>query len=70
MNNCISEDGEVLSYDRYLWSQGRALYTFSALCNKIENREEYRRVADGLFEYLVNNGIIDAEDAENFDSGT
>lgn len=56
INNCISEDGRVLSYDRYLWSQGRALYTFSALCNKIENREEYRRVADGLFKYLLNNG--------------
>ena len=31
INNCISEDGTVLSRNRYIWSQGRALWTFSAL---------------------------------------
>ena len=56
INNCINEEGVVLSHDRYIWSQGRALYTFSALCTFIENREEYRRVADGLFGYLTKNG--------------
>ena len=56
VNNCITEDGKVLSRDRYIWSQGRALYTFSALCNIVENREEYRKVADGLFNYLLNHG--------------
>ena len=25
INNCLAEDGTVLSKDRYIWSQGRAL---------------------------------------------
>ena len=56
INNCLTEDGKVLSRDRYIWSQGRALYTYSALYNKIEKNPEYLRRADGLFNYLVKIG--------------
>lgn len=52
INNCLSEEGTVLSYDRYIWSQGRALWTFSAMYNRIEKRTEYFDFAKGLFEYL------------------
>ena len=52
INNCLSEDGTVLSKDRYIWSQGRALWTFSALYNRVEKNEEYLNVATGLFNYL------------------
>ena len=33
INNCLEDDGTLLSEDKYLWSQGRALWTFSALYN-------------------------------------
>ncbi len=56
LNNCIDEDGTVLSKERYIWSQGRALWTFSALYNKIEKKKEYLDVATGLFNYLLNTG--------------
>ena len=46
----------VLSRDRYIWSQGRALWTYSALYNRIEKKEEYLRRADGLFSYLTSIG--------------
>ena len=36
INNCLAENGTVLSKDRYIWSQGRALWTFSAMYNRIE----------------------------------
>lgn len=52
LNNCISEDGTVISKDRYIWSQGRALWTFSAMYNRIGKKEEYLKAADGLFNYL------------------
>lgn len=52
INNCIDEDGSLLSKDRYIWSQGRALWTFSAMYNRIEKRKEYLDMADGLFGYL------------------
>lgn len=59
INNCLSENGKLLSRDRYIWSQGRALYTYSALYNKIEKNTEYLKRADGLFNYLLGIGASD-----------
>ena len=56
INNCIAEDGSLLSKDRYIWSQGRALWTFSAMYNRMEKKQEYLDMADGLFRYLSNVG--------------
>ena len=54
INNCLAEDGTLISKDRYIWSQGRALWTFSALYNRIEKRQEYLEFAKGIFIYLLN----------------
>lgn len=56
INNCISEDGTILSKDRYIWSQGRALWTYSAMYNRIEKKQEYLDAATGLFNYLRKTG--------------
>ena len=56
INNCLNEDGTIISKERYIWSQGRALWTFSALYNRIEKKKEYLDVANGLFNYLLNTG--------------
>ncbi len=53
INNCLSEDGKVMSKDRFIWSQGRALWTFSALYNRVEKKQEYLDMANGLFNYLL-----------------
>ena len=52
INNCLTDDGTILKKDRYIWSQGRALWTFSAMYNRIEKKKEYLDVATGLFKYL------------------
>lgn len=56
INNCLTEDGTILKKDRYIWSQGRALWTFSAMYNRIEKKKEYLDVATGLFKYLCTTG--------------
>lgn len=56
INNCLNEDGSLISKERYIWSQGRALWTFSALYNRIEKKKEYLDVATGLFNYLLTTG--------------
>ena len=56
INNCMAEDGTILSKDRYIWSQGRALWTFSAMYNRIEKKPEYLEIANGLFHYLLHTG--------------
>lgn len=53
---CISDEGQVLSQDKYMWSQLRAIWTFSALYNKIEPRPEWLDVAHHIFEFAKKYG--------------
>ena len=56
ISNVLDESGNALNHEKFLWSQGRALWTFSALCNRVENKEEWRKFADHLFHYLSTQG--------------
>lgn len=53
---CISDAGEVLSYDKYLWSQLRAIWTFSTLYNRIEPREEWLALAKHIYAFVRRHG--------------
>jgi len=53
---CISDDGRVLSDDKYMWSQLRAIWTFSALWNKIERRQEWLDVALNIYNFVKQYG--------------
>ena len=53
---CISDQGEVLSTDKYMWSQLRAIWTFSALYNRIERRQEYLDAAEQIFAFVTRYG--------------
>ncbi len=52
----IEDDGTVVSRDKYMWTQLRSLYTWSALCNRIEQRDEWLDVARGIFDFAVAHG--------------
>jgi len=56
---CIADDGTVLSHDKYMWSQLRAIWTFSALHNKIEQRQEWLDVAENIFNFVSKYGRDD-----------
>jgi len=53
---CISDEGRVLSQDKYLWSQLRAIWTFSALYNNIERRREWLDVAQHIYHFVKRYG--------------
>jgi N-acylglucosamine 2-epimerase len=53
---CISDTGKVLSTDKYMWSQLRAIWTFSALFNRIEARQEWLDAARHIFEFVKRYG--------------
>jgi N-acylglucosamine 2-epimerase len=55
--SCISDDGTIQSRDKFIWSQARGLWMFSALFNRIEPREEWLDVAHGVFRFLKQHGI-------------
>lgn len=51
LRTCIADDGTIVSGDIYMWSQLRAIYTFSALYNRIERRKKWLEIARGLFDF-------------------
>jgi N-acylglucosamine 2-epimerase len=53
---CISDEGQVVSEDKYMWSQLRAIWTFSALYNNIEQRQEWLDVAGHIFDFVKDCG--------------
>ena len=54
--SCISDQGRVLSTDKYMWSQLRAIWTFSALYNRIEARAEWLDAARNIFTFASRHG--------------
>ncbi len=53
---CISDQGEVTSEDKYMWSQLRAIWTFSTLYNKIEHRQEWLDAALNIYNFAIKYG--------------
>ena len=46
LRTCIADDGTIVSGDIYMWSQLRAIYTFSALYNRIERRKKWLEIGE------------------------
>lgn len=63
MYNCIKDDGSIINTDKYIWSQGRALWTFSALHNRIEKNHEWLSIATQLKDFLINSDARDKRGA-------
>ena len=59
IDTCLADDGALLSEDRYLWSQLRALWTFSALYNRIEKRPAWLQHARDIFDFVARHGRDD-----------
>ncbi len=49
---CVSDQGEVKSRDKYMWSQLRAIWTFAALYNHIERKAEWLAAAEHIFAFV------------------
>ncbi len=52
----LRDDGMLVKRDKSIISNTRALWTFSALANRIEPVEEWRLVADGIYRFLLDHG--------------
>jgi N-acylglucosamine 2-epimerase len=54
--SCIGDDGRILSYEKFVWSQVRALWTFAAAYRRVERRPEYMATATKLLEFCLRFG--------------
>ncbi len=59
IGNILDDAGNVVGTDKFLWSQGRALWTFSALYNRIAPRREWLDFAHHIYRYLSTHGRDD-----------
>jgi N-acylglucosamine 2-epimerase len=53
---CISDQGKILSDEKYMWSQLRAIWTFSALYNNIERRQQWLDAALNIYNFARRHG--------------
>ena len=49
----MSEDGAIVSTDKYTWSQARFVWTLSALYNRFERRPEFLEHARRTIDFLL-----------------
>lgn len=56
INSCIRDNGTLISRDKFMWSQLRAIWTFSALYNHIEPRQEWLDIANQIFRFCARHG--------------
>jgi N-acylglucosamine 2-epimerase len=54
--SCLRDDGSVASEDKFIWSQARSVWTFSALYNRVEKRPEFLRAAENSVRFLLKHG--------------
>lgn len=51
LHSCVDDTGKVFSTEKYVWSQARGLWTFSALSRRLERRPEWEEIARGLYAF-------------------
>src|SRR4030095_16259336 len=54
--SCMADDGTILSGDKYIWSQARSVWTFSALYNRVEAKREFLEDAESAVRFLLEQG--------------
>ena len=56
LNTCIDDAGAVLSRDKWLWSQWRAVWVFSELYRGVERRTQWLDLAWATYRFTVRHG--------------
>jgi len=56
ISTCLSDDGALISTDKYVWSQLRAIWTFSALYNRVEKKREWLDAATHIYDFIKHRG--------------
>lgn len=50
---CFDREGNITDTNKYIWFQGRQLYTYSLLYNRIENRNFWLELAKAGYDFLI-----------------
>ncbi len=55
--NCMKDDGTVLSEDKYMWSQGRGLWTFAHVLGRYDDSPGMREFVTKTCRFLAGNAV-------------
>lgn len=50
---CFDREGNITDTHKYIWFQGRQLYTYSLLYNRIEKRKSWLELAQAGYKFLI-----------------
>ena len=53
---CLDRKGQVYDTDKFMWLQGRQIWTFAMLYNRLEKRESWLRIAESGVKFILKNG--------------
>ncbi|MCI0920398.1 AGE family epimerase/isomerase [Sphingobacterium rhinopitheci] len=53
---CLDRDGKVFDTDKFMWLQGRQVWTLSSLYDKLEPNEKWKEMAIHGAEFILKNG--------------
>lgn len=53
---CLDRQGKVYDTDKFIWLQNRQVWTFSMLCNQLEKRENWLKIASNGAKFLSQHG--------------
>jgi len=63
--NCMDDDGTIFSEEKYMWSQGRGLWTLAHIVGTYDPTGEWRDIAEKTCRFLVDNAIDENGDFSN-----
>ncbi len=58
---CVADDGQVVSGDKWLWSQWRAVWVYARLFNTLDRHEKWRDRALKIAQFCVRHGWLESE---------
>lgn len=53
---CLDREGNIYDTDKFIWLQNRQLWTYSMLYNRLEQREDWLKIAQNGAEFLTKYG--------------
>src|SRR5690606_6327513 len=59
---CLTDSGEVLSTDKWLWSQWRAVWVFSRIFNQVDRNTRWLELARQIAEFCLEHGWDQSRD--------
>jgi N-acylglucosamine 2-epimerase len=53
---CLERDGSVFDTDKFMWLQGRQIWTMSTMYDRVESKEEWKSIAEHGARFILDHG--------------